>query len=115
MPATTSPSRRPRRTRPPVDDFAEFLTDAYAEWIEACAAQGWVAHFVSGPAAHAMVVYDLLSGPVEITDAGRPLPDSPTDVEQWLLVSRVGTRPLTGDATVREWVAAVAVLMAAGR
>lgn len=98
-----------------LDDFAEFLTLAYADWVAACEKQGWVAEFMFTPSGHALVVYDVLSGPVEVTDAGHPLPASPADVDEWLLVSRVGVLRLPADADVRAWVGAIAALLTAGR
>lgn len=113
MPPTSKPQSK--RRRPSVDDFAEFLNDTYRDVLEACTTREWVAHFVYGPAAHTLVVYDLLGGPVEVTDAGRPLPDSPADVHEWLLVSRVGTTTLSATASPTQLANAVAVLMAASR
>lgn len=102
-----------------LDDFAEFLADAYVDFTTACEEQGWVAEFVFHPAGHVLVIHDVLSGPVEVTDDGHPLPASPEDVDHWLLTSGVGTRRIPGStpaaASVAAWVASVAVLMAAGR
>lgn len=113
--STVQPASVSNSTEFALDDFAEFLADSYAEWTTACEEQGWVARFAFHPAGHVLVVHDVLSGPVEVTDDGRPLPASPLDVTGWLLTSHVGTQRVPATASVSSWTHAVAVLLAAGR
>lgn len=98
-----------------LDDFAEFLADAYADWLSVCEERGWEARFVFQPAGHVLVIHDALSGPVEVTDDSRPLPAAPADATGWWLTSHVGSQRVSATATAQAWAGAVEVLLAAGR
>jgi hypothetical protein len=83
---STDPSER--------DDFVEFLTRTYAPVLARLSAHGLSGAITRvGQDAFALVVTGPDGQRVDISDAGRPLPDSPADVRSWSVHQVSGPKP----------------------
>lgn len=83
-----------------VDDFREFLTDAYRDTLTAFTRHGLTATIEAGAVGHYLLVVEPAQAPqvglvttVEVTAGGRPLPPRPADVAEW--VATAGERKVT--------------------
>lgn len=97
----------------PVNDFAEFLTTSYAEYLSACADHGWDPVFAYTPTGHTLTIVAPSGARVEVLDQNRPLPDHPANVTEWWLITDTAHTRVAAPVPVTDWAARINDLLVA--